>query len=243
MSGARPRRHRRSPEPPIAQLRLADTHRLIPSRYRPGGESVLALIADDSAHLAAIFDLDHATNERLLGEHDLLPGIGVRELLFGVPNYRVVNAAFTHAHPLGSRFNGPERGAWYAALELETAQTEVAFHRNVALAEIGRWEDSVTYDDYLADVSGGLHDLRGAPVFKECLDPESYVASQAFAERLLGQGSLGMVYPSVRYPGGTCVACFRPAIVANVRRSATYRLTWSGGPEPRVSVERPASGG
>jgi hypothetical protein len=52
-------------------------------------------------------------------ENDLLPGIGVRELLFGVPYYRVVNAAFTHAHPLGSRFNDPERGAWYAAFEIK----------------------------------------------------------------------------------------------------------------------------
>lgn len=43
----------------------------------------------------------------------------------GVPYYRIVNAAFTHAHPLGSRFNDPDRGAWYAAFELETAQAEI----------------------------------------------------------------------------------------------------------------------
>ena len=79
---------------------------------------MLARIADDDAHLADIFDLDHATNDRLLAENERRPGIGVRELLFGVPYYRIVNAAFTHAHPFGSRFNGPERGAWYAAFEL-----------------------------------------------------------------------------------------------------------------------------
>lgn len=241
MSSARSRKRRRTPQPKLTQLRRADTHRLIPSRYRPGGESVLALIADDSAHLADIFELDHATNERLLGEHDLLPGIGVRELVFGVPNYRVVNAAFTHAHPLGSRFNGPERGAWYAAFELETAQAEVAFHRGVALAEVNRWEDSVTYDDYLADIGAEVHDLRDDPRFEECMDPDSYVASQTLASHLLDSGSLGVVYPSARWEGGTCIACFRPAIVANVRRRATYRLTWSGGPTPSVTVERSGS--
>ena len=203
---------------------------------------MLALVADSDADLQALFALDHATNDRLLAEHDLLPGIGVHELVFGVPNYRVVNAAFTHAHPSGSRWNGPERGAWYAARELETSQAEVVFHRTVALAEVGVYEDSATYDDYLSDVSGFLHDVRdanGAPAARwaECLRPDSYVASQLLAERLLAAGSLGVVYPSVRRAGGTCVAVFRPALVANVRRSATYRFTWAGRPEPEVALE------
>ncbi len=220
--------------PDTSLVRRLDTHRLVPSRYRQGDESVLALIADDDAHLADLFDLDHATNDRLLAEHDLLPGIGVHELLFGVPNYRVVNAAFTHAHPLGGRFNGPDRGAWYAAFDVETSLAEVAFHRAVELAEIDRWEDSATWDDYLADVSAGLHDLRDDPRFADCLAPDSYVESQTLAARLLDAGSLGVIYPSVRHAGGSCIACFRPAVVANVRRDRTYRLTWEGGPEPRV---------
>lgn len=223
--------------PDVTLVRRFDTHRLVPSRHRPGDESVLALIADDAAHLADLFDLDHATNDRLLAEHDLLPGIGVQELLFGVPNYRVVNAAFTHAHPLGSRFNGPDRGAWYAAFDVETSLAEVAFHKAVELAEIDRWEESVTWDDYLADVSAGLHDLRDDPRFAGCLAPDSYVESQALAALLLDAGSLGVVYPSVRHAGGTCIACFRPAVVGNVRRDRTYRLTWEGGAEPRVEVE------
>lgn len=195
------------------------------------------LIADDETHLAALFDLDHATNDRLRAEHDLLPGIGIHELVFAVPHYRVVNASFTHAHPLGSRFNGPERGAWYAAFELETAQAEVAFHKSVDLAEIGRFEESVTYDDYLADISAELHDVRDDRRFAACLAPDSYVASQQLAERLLAEGAIGVVYPSVRRRGGTCVACFRPSVVANVRRDATYRFTWTGTPTPTLAVE------
>jgi hypothetical protein len=68
----------------------------------------------------------------------------------------------------------------------------------VELAEIGRFEDTVTYDDYLADFSASFHDLRGARGFRRCLDPDSYVVSQALGERLLEAGSLGVVYPSVR---------------------------------------------
>lgn len=224
--------------PPVSLVRRNDTHRLIPSKYTGDGSSVLARIADNDTHLADIFDLDNATNDRLLAENELAPGIGVHELVFGLPYFRIVNAAFTHPHPLGSRFNGPDRGAWYAAFELRTAQAEVAFHKTLALAEIGRFVDDVTFDDYPADFSAELHDIRNAAAFKDCLDPESYVKSQALAERLLEAGSLGVVYESVRRSGGTCLACFRPALVMNVRKGATYRFRWSGDPTPIVSVAR-----
>ena len=92
--------------PRTSLVRRNDTHRLIPSKYSEPDGSVLARIADDDRHLADIFDLDNATNDRLLAENELLPGIGVHELVFGVQYYRIVNAAFTHANPLGSRFSG-----------------------------------------------------------------------------------------------------------------------------------------
>ena len=225
-------------QPPVRLVRQFDTHRLIPSRHLPHGDSVLVEIADNDEHLAAIFELDAATNDRLLAEHQRLPGIGLEELVFGVPHASVINASFCHAHPLGARFSGPDRGAWYAAFEIATSQAEVGFHKSVQLAEIGRFEETVTYDDYLADFSASFHDIRRARGFRACLDPDSYIESQALAEELLHAGSLGVVYPSVRHEGGTCIACFRPALVANVRRARTYRFTWNGEPEPTVTVER-----
>lgn len=224
--------------PPVTLLRQFDTHRLVPSRHLPHGDSVLAAIADDDAHLQAIFALDAATNDRALVERRPLPGIGVDELVSGVPHAHVINAAFCHAHPLGSRFNGPERGAWYAAFDLATAQSEVAFHKSVQLAEIRRFEEVVTYDDYLADFSASFHDLRVKPRSRRYLDPESYVDSQMLAAALLADNSLGVIYPSVRAKGGTCLACFRPAVVSNVRRAKTYRFTWSGSPEPVITTSR-----
>ena len=217
--------------PGTSLVRQYDTHRLIPSKYSKGGESVLVRIASSDQDLAAIFDLDHATNDRLLAENDLLPGIDTHELIFGIPYYSIVNAAFCHAQPLGSRFNGPDRGAWYAAFELETAQAEVAFHKELELAEVGWQEESVTYDDYLADFSGEFHDIRGQDEFTACHDPDSYVASQALAEQLLAAGSLGVAYTSVRRPPGDCLACFRPALVTNVRKNATWRFSWANGTE------------
>ncbi len=224
--------------PPVALLRQHDTHRLIPSRHLPRHASVLAALADDDEELRAVIDLDGATNDRLVAHEQRLPGIGLEELVFGVPHAEVVNAAFCHAHPLGGRFSSPERGAWYAAFDVATSQAEVGFHKAVQLAEIGRFDDSVTYDDYVADFSASFHDLRRARGFRACLNPRSYVESQALAERLLAAGSLGIIYPSVRHQGGTCLACFRPALVGNVRRGTTYRFTWKGDPHPTISVER-----
>jgi hypothetical protein len=222
--------------PRTSLVRQNDTHRLIPSEFNESGASALMRVADDAAHLQDIFDLDNATNERLLAENGLLPGIGIHELVFGVPYFRTVNAAFCHAHPLGSRFNGPDRGAWYAAFELETTQAEVAFHKSIELAEVAWFEEHITYDDYLADFSADFHDIRGDRQFADCLAPESYVASQDLTHQLLDVASLGVIYPSVRKPGGICVACFRPAPVMNVRKSHTYRFAWRGKITPEISV-------
>jgi hypothetical protein len=225
--------------PPVTLVRQFDTHRLVPSRDLPRGDSVLTAIADDDEHLQAIFELDSATNDRLLAEQRLLPGIGPEELVFAVPHSAVINATFCHANPLGGRLSSPDRGASYTQFDLATSQAEVGFHKSVQLAEIGLFEDAVSYDDYLADFSAQLHDLRRRRrAFKTSLDPESYVASQALAERLLEAGSLGVVYPSVRQRGGTCVACFRPALVMNVRRAKTCRFTWTGTPQPAITPER-----
>jgi len=213
-------------KPPATNVRQDNSHRLIHARY--DDDTVLNRIADDARELQALIELDSGTNDRLTGEANLLPGISVHELLFGVEYASVVNAAFTHSHPEGSRFNGPDRGAWYAGFELKTAQAEVAFHKSQELQEIG-WDEpeTFTFDDYLADFRGTFHDLRGGHVsFRPLLDPNSYSASQEFAQRLLAAGSAGIVYPSVRYSKGTCIACFRPTLVTNVRQDQTLTLTF-----------------
>lgn len=234
--------------PPECTLARVTTARLLPARY---SDSVLTRIADTDEDLQAIYALDNATNERLLAEANTRPGIAARELVFGMPYARIINAAFTHPHPLGARFSMPYRGAWYAGFELATAKAEVLFHRSVQLTEIGWAEpEELDYDHYSANFTGSFHDLRVVPeVASEfvpevageaptadgerlraeraaCLDPGSYVASQELAMQLLESGSLGVVYPSARRAGGTCLACFRPAAVAGMRKRDMHRLTW-----------------
>lgn len=215
--------------PPARDLNLYDTHRLIPSRISEKG-TVLTRLTDDAAELADLAELDGATNTRLLGEEGLLPGISVYELVYGVAYAHIVNAAFTHAAPAGGRFNTAERGAWYAAVEPETAAREVAFHRLQQLEEID-WpeEETTAFDDYLADFAAAFHDLtvRKAQYRRYLLPgpiPACYREPQQLAETLLALPSNGILYPSVRRPRGTCVVCFRPALVYHVRRGPRLEL-------------------
>ncbi|MDQ2987780.1 MAG: RES family NAD+ phosphorylase [Pseudomonadota bacterium] len=220
--------------PKLTALRQFDTCRLIPSRFAEVEDSVLAPLADNDDILRDLFDLDNATNDRLRGEYGGLPGIGVDELVFGVPNFRIINAAYTYPRPEGSRFNDGDRGAWYCAFEPETALAEITFHKTVEYQEIGRFDDSVTYQTLLADFTSTFHDLRAARGFAKVLAPDSYIASQQLAAQLLEAGSMGVIFPSVRRAGGTNLACFRPALVGNVRKGAAYRLTWAGSTTPVV---------
>ena len=222
--------------PPLTMLRQFDTCRLIPSRFADMEDSVLSPLADDGDHLRDLFELDNATNARLVAEYGGAPGIGVDELVFGVPNFRIINAAFTYARPEGCRFSDAERGAWYCAFEVATALAEISFHKSVEYQEIGRFDDSVTYQCLLADFTGAFHDLRAPARFATCLAPDSYIASQQLAARLLEAGSMGLIFPSVRQRGGTNLACFRPALVGNVRKAGVYRLTWTGTPTPCIEA-------
>ena len=213
--------------PRVSDVLRDDTHRLIPARYTDRDESVLGRLTDDPDELNALFELEGATNDRLVGEAGLLPGITVRELVFGLSYSHIVNAAFTHANPFGSRFNGPERGAWYAAFARKASELEMAYHKSRELQEV-HWQEKETfsYVDFLADFRGAFHDIRGDARFRSCLDASSYKASQRLAGELLERGSAGVVYPSVRHEGGTCIVCFRPALVNNVRKGSSISITF-----------------
>jgi len=89
-------------------------------------------------------------------------------------------------------------------------------------------EEVSTYDDWQADFHGPFHILEPAEEYTEYLQPEPvpqcYLPSQLLAGQLLAQQSNGILYPSVRHKGGTCLACFRPALVYQPRRAERYEV-------------------
>jgi RES domain len=226
----------------LVEYNQAGTHRLIPAKF--GAESVLESLPLPLDVLADLSELDAATNERKIAESGGNSAIGPGELLLGVPNAHIVNAAFTHPSPFGGRFHGAQRGAWYAGFEIETSIAEVAFRKRRFLAD-GRIQGRHAFDyiDFLADFSGEFHALDAAEQ-KSCLQPEPvplcYSASQALANKLLFEGSNGIVYPSVRRHSGTCVACFRPALVFHPRCGHKYLLKVEAGTDTVESEVQPA---
>lgn len=220
--------------PPETTARLRNTHRLIPSRFSESG-TVLSRLTDSEDEAADLLELDSATNDRLLGEEGLLPGISVYELVYGVDYAHIVNAAFTHASPDGGRFNGPDRGAWYAGISRETSLAEVAFHKLRQLEEVNWPEPEIsTFDDYLADFSMTVHDLTGGepelgPYLEKEPIPACYAEPQRLADAVLAAGGNGILYPSARQARGTCIVCLRPPLVYHVRRGARLEITLTAG--------------
>lgn len=229
---------------PAAEIAERATVRLIPTAYfRP---PVLCGLVDTDDELAALAELEGLTNERLRAEAGGLEDLDRRELAFkararalGEWGTTHVNAAFSHTRPTGNRFNDARRGAWYCAFDELTAIEEVAFHRTRELGFIGHFVDEMPYQGLLADFIGTFPDIRGHPPGAGCLDPDpevGYPAGQELARSLRAEGWSGLVYPSVRRRGGTCLVAFEPQIVQNVRPGAKWLLRWSGTPDYEVTA-------
>lgn len=208
-------------------VRLVSTARLRP----PVLEQLVS--ADEAEALA---EIEGATSERLLAESRGAEGIGRDEFLHDVPYANFVNAAFAYWKPREpNRFNAA-RGAWYAALDVETSMREVAWHMAEFLAQSGRMRGLVDYAEMFASMAGEFVDLRRTPDHP-CLDPDpavGYPLGNAVADAARAQGLNGIIYPSVRHSGGTCIAALRPHAVQSVAPGAVYRFEWSGESEPAI---------
>ena len=218
--------------PPLVREAFPRTVRLVASaRLR---EPVLAPLVDSGDELDLLAEIEGATSGRLVAEERGLGGLSEDELVHGVPHAKFINASFAYAKPREPmRFNPANRGAWYAALAIETCIAEVGHHLTRALADAGDLNAVVEYGELLASMSGIFVDLRDDPQHP-ALDPDpdkGYAAGNALAAQARVEGHNGIIYPSVRHPGGTCIAALWPNVVQSVIQGAMVRLTWAGSPE------------
>ena len=198
-------------EPPVSRVDWKQARRIISSRHPP--VDLFEDIADprDWALLAAA---EARTNPRInerIGRLDLVP---VERRVVGA-GASYVMAPFVHASAAWpGRFHDGTFGAYYAAKTFETAVAETAFHKGVffkSTDEAPGWLAQMR--ELVGAVDNAFHDIRSEGGFADYLDPDSYDASQAFARELRANGSNGVVYPSVRDPGGECVGAFWPDAV------------------------------
>jgi len=210
---------------PVVDLDWGATFRLVPSRFPP--ITLFERVADP-ADLDVVHAVEALTNPRLrqeVGEISLVP---IDERISG-PGSSAIMAAFTHLNPGGSRFSDGSYGVYYAARTLKTSVREVCHHQGRFLAATREPPIEIDMRCYKSVVRQPLHDIRGrqealSPVYA----PDDYGVSQGFGARLRELGSWGLVYDSVRDPGGECVGIFRPRALGPAVQGQHVTLQWNG---------------
>jgi hypothetical protein len=215
--------------PPETFISQAFTVRLIPSAYFKG--PILRPLVDSDEEMEALGALEQSTSKRL----------SQRKINPDVEDWgsSCVEAAFAYRREGGNRFNNEDSGAWYAGFDEQTALTDVAFHKTRELENINYLHDEVRYHGLQASFIGRFHDVRHVDRKREYLLPDvevAYPAGQALARELLGVGSRGLIYPSVRRRGGTCLVAFQEIVVQDVRPGARWKVTWTGSPKWAAEV-------
>lgn len=224
---------------PVAAVRWPAAVRIIRSAFPP-----IDLFEDiaDPADWPLLIMAEMKTNPRLMetiGNLDLVPparrvsGAGASLLM----------APFTHvSRDRQSRFSDGSFGVLYVGDVFETALFETIHHHARFMAqtrEPAGWTSQ--FREILLSVEGSLHDLRGEPVGKSpLLLADGYEAGQALGAGLRAAGSEGLVYPSVRRPGGECVGLFWPDLAANPLQGRHLDYHWDGN---RVDLYREAGTG
>jgi len=214
-------------EPRQRRVAWARATRIIAARYPP--IDLFERVSPDPAVWDALIAAEQLVNPRVrddLGEIALVPPA---ERVSG-PGASFVMAAFTHRNPLGSRFSDGSFGVYYAARALRTAVCETAFHFARFAADA---HDPPRYADMRAlvgRVDARFADVASLPAEQRAalLAPDSYAASRPFGAALRERGVAGIVYPSVRDPGGQCIAALTPRAVELPVQTKWLRYHWDG---------------
>lgn len=120
---------------------------------------------------------------------------------------------------------------YHAAHSLETAVAETAFHRARFLTATREPPIEIDMRSYAADIDVELQDIADRQdTVPELYDPDPtrYAAALRFARSLRDAGSNGILYSSVRDPGGECVAVFRPKVLQPAVQGPHLCYVWDG---------------
>ena len=217
-------------------LALERTVRLV-TTARLRDPVLLALV--EKKQLADLAEIEGVTSGRLMAENRGGERIAAAEFIGCMPHAAFINAAFAYWRPRElNRFNGPGRGAWYAAFAVETCLAEVAWHIRRELERVQDFNAALDYTELFASFAGDFADLRRAPRSELSLHPDpaiGYPAGNVLAEMVRARGLNGIVYPSVRHKGGTCLVALWPHAVQSVTQGSIVRLVWRGSAEPEMA--------
>jgi hypothetical protein len=197
-------------------------HRLIPSHFPP--ISLFEDVANED-EFEILYAVESLTNDRLLDEAGDISLIEPQNRLYGQGSTPVM-AAFTHIGK-ESRFTMGKYGVYYGANSLDTAIAETRYHRELFLSTTQEPDTEITMREYINQVVLPVVDIRSME-FDELHNPNSYTASQAFADQQREAGSNGLLYRSVRAAGEECVAIFKPIALSPATQGCHLRYVWKG---------------
>ncbi|MGE0799502.1 MAG: RES family NAD+ phosphorylase [Lautropia sp.] len=213
---------------PVRRIRWQPACRIVPTRHP--SVYLFDRIADP-ADFAALYALEAMTNDRIRDETGQIELVAPADRIFG-PGSGPIMAAFTHLNPSGSRFSDGSWGVFYAGRDRATAIAETRYHHARFLAATHEPPMHLPMRLYHVTIDAGLHDLRRPAETGDedagIHDPDDYRCARAIGARLRKQGAAGVVYRSVRQPGGQCAGLFRPRGARDCVHAAYLLYAWDG---------------
>lgn len=182
----------------------------------------------DTPSFSALLELESLTNPRMREEIGDYRKVRREDAISG-PGSTPVMASFAYAQP--SRFCDGTFGVYYAGRDEATAIAESRYHTERFLRATSEPSIDVDKRVYTAVIDGSFDDLRkrrpASPLFTR--SPDKYALAQAYARRLYEANVVdGILYGSVRRPGGQCVAAFRPRVVSEAKLVKYIQFRWDG---------------
>ena len=211
--------------PSLAEINWAEAYRIVRSSYG---------VVDPFEDIADPEDWSLLHSAEMKTDPQLMESVGNADLL---PASRKVEGAgsdflmYPFAHlslDRPTRFSDGRYGVLYAGDSFEVALMETVRHHErfmAATQERSGWTSA--FRTFTLTVSGALHDAR--PMLESAwFATDSYDAAHALAEPLLASGSYGIVYSSLRFPGGSCAALFYPDLASNPVEGRQLHFHWNG---------------
>ncbi len=204
-------------------------YRIVSSEYPPINffETLV-----DSDLMEELFFVEALTNDRLRDEAGDITLVKPEDRLSG-PGSSPVMAAFTH-RGAQSRFSDGSFGIYYAGDSLVTAIEETRFHRERFLGCTQEAPGEIDMRAYIGEIVKPLHDIRTGYPDLHNPDINTWPVPQAFGQKLQREDSWGILYGSVRNPGGECIAALRPPAITIPRQGPHLSYVWNGSRITRV---------
>ncbi len=207
----------------LTTLHWSRSYRVVASKYPM--VSVYDRITN-ARNFQAVLELEALTNPRLREEAGDYRKVRAEDAVSG-PGATPIMASFAYSGP--SRFTDGSYGVYYAGHEEETAIAESRYWTEQFLRATNEPSIDVDKRMYCASIGGRYDDVRAKSMRSKVYDPKSYEYSQEYARGIYEKNEAdGVVYNSVRHPGGECICAFRPRLIKNCRIHKYLQFRWNG---------------